>query len=133
MQQSEVTLQSLDMRLTSFFDTFSKFSTTVLTKFVTLEEGHQEVMEFMRDTLVTRSELEETESRLNKSIGSAKNEIMSYVDKKDNLYKGEIISSLRKEDIKIDQTITTLEQTKTMNPQNAERLRALGPFKSVTN
>jgi hypothetical protein len=87
MQQSEVTLQSLDTRLTVFFDTFSKFSTTVLTKFVTLEEGHQEVMEFMHDHLITREEAIDLNTELKQEISKSKNEIMSYVDKRGAGYK----------------------------------------------
>lgn len=137
MQESEVSLHSIDSQLKGLINTFEKFSKEVLVKFKVLEDGqkvledgHTEVMEFMRDHLITRDEVIDLNTELKQEISKSKNEIMAYVDKKDDRYRGELVSLLRKEDEKVDQTIITLEQTKMIAPQTAEQLKALGPFKS---
>lgn len=131
MQESEVSLHSIDSQLKGLINTFEKFSKEVLVKFKVLEDGHTEVMEFMHDHLITREEVIDLNTELKQEISKSKNEIMSYVDKRDGRYKGELISLIRKEDEKVNQTITALEQTKTIEPKTAERLQALGPFKTA--
>lgn len=144
MQDSEVSLHSIDSQLKGLIGTFEKFSKEVLIKFKVLEDGqktlekgqkvledgHTEVMEFMRDHLITRDEVIDLHTELKQEISKSKHEIMSYVDKRDARYKGELISLIRKEDEKVNQTIIALEQTKTIAPQTAEQLKALGPFTS---
>jgi hypothetical protein len=161
MQESEASLHSINTELKSLVESFNKFSLVVLAKFTSLEEGHQEVMEFMRDNLITRvevadelsefkeefSELKEGFSELkdgfsklkteqskelHRVVGAAKNQISEHIDKSTAKNKDQLLTDLRKEDIKIDKTITLLEQTNVIETKNAVSLRALGPFKSVT-
>ena len=141
MQESEASLHSINTELKSLVESFNKFSLVVLAKFTSLEEGHQEVMEFMRDNLITRVEVAELLSELkienrkelHRVVGAAKNQITEHVDKSTAKHTDKFLTDLRKEDDKINKTITLLEQTNIIEPKNAISLRALGPFKSITH
>lgn len=94
MQESEASLHSIDSQLKGLANTFENFSKEVLVKFKvledgqkTLEDGHTEVMEFMHDHLITREEVIDLNTELKQEISKSKNEIMSYVDKRDARYK----------------------------------------------
>jgi hypothetical protein len=101
MQESEVSLHSIDSQLKGLVNTFENFSKEVLVKFKVLEDGqktlekgqkvledgHTEVMEFMHDHLITREEAIDLNTELKQEISKSKNEIMSYVDKRDARYK----------------------------------------------
>lgn len=86
MQESEVSLHSIDSQLKGLINTFEKFSKEVLVKFKVLEDGHTEVMEFMHDHLITREEVIDLNTELKQEISKSKHEIMSYVDKRDARY-----------------------------------------------
>ncbi|MCX6780739.1 MAG: hypothetical protein NT003_01330 [Candidatus Magasanikbacteria bacterium] len=132
LQTLDTKLGSLDTKLDTFFGQFRQFAAVT-------EEAHQEIMEFMRDNLVTHEDLKtsinEAEARIKSElrldIARSTNQIMNYVDKKDADYKGELISSLRKEDVKVDQTIVELENHEIFSDTESARLQSLGPFRKA--
>lgn len=87
-----------------------------------------ELLQYIATNMATRSDVNEI---VKEELGKAKNEIMSYVDKKDREYKGELNLALQKEDKKVDAVISTLNERGVISHQKSEELKNLSPFQSL--
>lgn len=94
-----------------------------------------EIMEFLRDHMVMRTEFEETKGDIKKlrddfrvDLHKQKWDILDAIDTKLTNLKGDLIVLMRGEDKKVSDLITLLKEKKVITKEEAGILLALQPF-----
>ncbi|MBT4856612.1 hypothetical protein HON52_00285 [Candidatus Uhrbacteria bacterium] len=93
------------------------------------DETLGELIEFLQENMVTKDELDLKLSALDESVngrfGKLNHDLRDYIDRKLTELKGDLISLLRKGDTKAIELIKTLQRTKVITTQEADRLLLL--------
>lgn len=98
-----------------------------------------EIMEFLRDHMVTKEDLKLTQAELHQEIESLRQEttqnlnklkldLLDAMDDKLLNLKGDLISVIRKEDHKLIELITVLRKNNGLSDEDVKHLLGLEPF-----
>ncbi len=109
---------------------------TPLTKVPSYGVTNDEIMDFLKDKMVTKEELgqklEAQDQKFDQKIGKLKHDLMDYTDTRMEKLRfdiqGDIVTQSRKEDAKLITLIEILKNNRIISEQDASALLRMEPF-----
>ena len=92
------------------------------------EVSTTEIMEFLQEHMMTRTEIEGRFDDVEKKINQTKLDLLDAMDDKLGDLKGDLVILMRKEDQKVDHLIKLLEEKSVITAQDAVSLLNIRPF-----